>query len=220
MKNKLCSLLLLAIALLTVSCNNYETYSDKKKQEADAINRFIAQQGIQEISEAVFEAQGQTTDLASNQFVRFTRNGVYMQIIRKGCGSKLEENKKVTILCRFMEKDIQSDTVLIRNDREAYITMATGTVNVTDYLDKMTVTRKGTTITASFTSGLMATYHGSQSVPAGWLVPLNYINIGRPDGDDDETAKVRLIVPHSQGTADASSSVIPFYYEISYERER
>lgn len=216
-------MLLLAVALLTVGCNNYETYSDKKKQEADVISRFIAQEGIQEISEAVFEAQGQTTDVASNQFVRFTRNGVYMQIVRKGCGSKLEENNRVTVLCRFMEQNIQSGDVVIRNDKEAYITSTTSNpINSSDYLDMMSVTRSGTTITASFLQGLMMSYHSSQSVPAGWLVPLNYVNIGKPTADDDpdaETAKVRLIVPHSQGTADASSNVTPFYYEITYERK-
>ena len=49
-------------------------------------------------------------------------------------------------------------------------------------------------------------------------MPLNYVNVGRPEKEDDEVAKVRLIVPHSQGTADASSSVYPCYYEITYER--
>ncbi len=223
MKNKICSILLLLTALMTVSCSKYETYGDKKQQEADAISQFIGRQGIQEISETVFEAQGRTTDLASNQFVRFSRNGVYMQIVRQGCGTKLEENKKVTILCRFLEKNIKTDSVVIRNDREAYLsTTSSGTINTGNYLDKMAVTRTGTTITASFVSGLMLMIHSSQSVPAGWLVPLNYVNIGKPldFGEDAETAKVRLIVPHSQGTADASSSVTPFYYEITYERER
>ena len=222
MKNKICSILLLLAVLMTVSCSKYETYGDKKRQEADAISQFIAQQGIQEISETVFEAQGQTT-IGDKQFVRFSRNGVYMQIVRQGCGTKLEENKKVTILCRFLEKNIQTGDTVIRNDREAYISSTTsGTINTSNYLDKMAVTRTGTTITASFVSGLMMMMHSSQSVPAGWLVPLNYVNIGKPlDYDEDaETAKVRLIVPHSQGTADASSSVTPYYYEITYERER
>ena len=86
----------------------------------------------------------------------------------------------------------------------------------------MTVKRTGTTITASFVTGMMYQYHGSASVPSGWLVPLNYVNVGRPNpiNSDDEVSKVRLIVPHSQGTADASSSVYPCYYEITYERER
>ena len=90
------------------------------------------------------------------------------------------------------------------------------------YVDKMYVTRNGTTITASFVSdpqpGMMQMYHSSTSVPGGWLVPLNYVNVGRPEKETDEIAKVRLIVPHSQGTADASSSVYPCYYEITYER--
>ena len=30
-------------------------------------------------------------------------------------------------------------------------------------------------------------------------------------------AKVRLIVPHSSGTSNASNYVLPYYYEISYE---
>ena len=93
-------------------------------------------------------------------------------------------------------------------------------MDVSQYLDKMSVTRNGTTITASFLGGMMVQYHGSTSVPGGWLVPLNYVKIGRPENLDEETAKVRLIVPHSQGTADASSSVVPCFYEISYERVR
>ena len=51
-------------------------------------------------------------------------------------------------------------------------------------------------------------------------MPFNYINVGRPEKDDDEIAKVKLIVPHSQGTADATSNVVPCYYEITYEREK
>ena len=84
----------------------------------------------------------------------------------------------------------------------------------------MNVTRNGTTYTASFVSGLMMRYHSSSSVPSGWLVPMNYINIGRPENENEEIAYVKLIVPHSQGTADASSSVYPCYYEITYVREK
>jgi len=85
----------------------------------------------------------------------------------------------------------------------------------------MNVTRTGTTITASFMEGVMLMRHpSSSSVPSGWLVPLNYVYIGRPENENDEIAQVRLIVPHSQGTADASSSVYPCYYEITYMREK
>lgn len=223
MKRIFQTVLLLSLVLLT-SCKSDETYADKKAAERDAIDRFIAAEGIEVIDDETFEAQGQTTDVASNQFVRFSRNGVYMQIVRPGCGDKLEEKKSVNVLCRFMEKNIQTDSVLVRNDQLSYMSNSTtGLYDVSQYLDVMSVTRNGTTITASFVKGMMYQYHASASVPAGWLVPLNYIRIGRPDAataNDDEIAKVRLIVPHSQGTPDASSSVVPCYYEITYVRER
>lgn len=219
MKKTLNSIALLLLLLVTVGCEKYETYADMKEKEQDAISSFISSRGIQVISEATFKAQGETTNTDANQYVYFDRNGVYMQIVRKGCGSKLEENKNVTLLCRFSETNIQTGAVVIRNDVHSYITMSgLGTIDVSQYVDKMSVKRTGTTINASFISGMMYQYHGSASVPAGWLVPLNYVNVGFPQTDDDEIAKVRLIVPHSQGTADASSSVVPYYYEITFQR--
>ena len=208
----------MAVVVLA-GCEKYETYSDMKKKEQEAIEAFISQEGIQVIDQTTFEAQGNKTDLASNQFVKFTRNGVYMQIIREGCGTVLEENKTVNVLCRFMEKNIKTGDVVVRNDVHATLSTM-GSIDVSQILDKMSVMRTGTTITASYISGMMYRYHGSASVPGGWLVPLNYVKIGRPENDGEETAKVRLIVPHSQGTADASSSVTPYYYEITYQRER
>lgn len=198
------------------SCSSYETYADMKAKEQDAISRFISTEGIQVISESTFNAQGQTTDLEKNEFVRFDRNGVYMQIVRSGCGEKLEENKDVNLLCRFMEKNIMTDSVLIRNDQLAYF----NNYDTSEFPDIMTVKRTGTTITASYVQGMMYVYHGSASVPKGWLVPLSYVKIGRPVSATDEISCVRLIVPHSQGTSDASASVYPCYYEITYERER
>ena len=211
--------LLMAVVVLA-GCEKYETYSDMKKKEQDAIEAFISEQGIEVIDQTTFEAQGNKTDLASNQFVKFTRNGVYMQIVREGCGSVLEENKTVNVLCRFMEQNIQTGDVVVRNDIHASLSSLGTGIDVSQYLDKMSVVRTGTTLTASFLSGMMYQYHGSSSVPGGWLVPLNYVKIGRPENEGEETAKVRLIVPHSQGTADASSSVTPYYYEITYQRER
>ena len=215
-------LVLLSIVMYT-SCENYETYGDKKEKERDAINRFITEKSINVISETVFKAQGETTDTTDNEYVRLDRTGVYMQIVRKGCGSKLEENKVVNVLCRFLEYNILEDTVLLCNNRTYYLyNSSTGErIDASSYVDKMSVSRTGTTITASFISGLMRMFHSSStSVPSGWLVPLNYVNIGRPENENDEIAKVKLIVPHSQGTAEASSSVYPCYYEITYVREK
>ena len=202
------------------SCDDYETYADMKEKEQDAISNFIDREGIQVIDETTFKNQGETTDTARNEFVRMSRTGVYMQILRKGCGQQLGTTEKTSILCRFMEKNLLTDSILVRNDQKFTIYMSNvgQYVETSQYVDKMFVTRNGTTITAMFESGAMQMYHSSTSVPGGWLVPLNYINVGRPEKEGDQIAKVRLIVPHSQGTADASSSVFPCYYEITYER--
>ena len=202
-------------------CEKYETYSDMKEKERDAINSFISQQGIQVIDEATFKAQGETTNTTSNQYVRFERNGVYMQIMRKGCGTKLEDKKNEVLVCRFREQNIMTGQVVIRNDIHAFISLSGKTIDVGAVPDHMNVYRNGNNITGSFVDGIMYQFHGSASVPAGWLVPLNYISVGYPDPEEanDEIAKVRLIVPHSQGTADASSSVTPYFYEITYQRK-
>ena len=220
---KLTYLILVLLAVVTyTSCEKYETYGDKKAKERSAINNYIAAQNIRVISEAEFQAKGETTDITSNEYVKLDRTGVYMQIVRKGCGAKLEEGKSVTLLCRFLEYNILEDSVLIANNVPFYFYSSSlgQYIDASQFVDKMSVTRSGTTITASFVSGMMLMYHSSStSVPAGWLVPLNYINVGRPENENDEIAKVRLIVPHSQGTVDASSSVYPCFYEITYVRE-
>ena len=219
--NKLIYTLLVVFGLMGfASCNNYETYADLKEKEQNAISNFIARESIQVIDESTFKNQGETTDTTRNQFVRMSRTGVYMQIVRKGCGKQLGTKESASLLCRFMEMNLLTDSVLIRNDQKGrvYNSNIGQYIDPSQYVDKMYVTRNGTTITAIFESGMMQNYHSSTSVPGGWLIPLNYINVGRPEKEGDEIAKVRLIVPHSQGTADASSTVYPCYYEISYER--
>ena len=62
--------------------------------------------------------------------------------------------------------------------------------------------------------------HGltTSSVPQGWLVPLTFINVGRPANEGDEVAKVRIIVPHDVGHMGAISRVTPYMYDITYQR--
>ena len=84
----------------------------------------------------------------------------------------------------------------------------------------MNVSRTGSTYTATFISGLMLSTYGS-TVPEGWLVPLEYIKVGRLTKPEDELARVKLIVPHSQGTTNnAKSNVLPYYYDITFQRGR
>lgn len=212
-------MLLAMVVSLFAACNDYETYSDLKKKERQAISKFLVDSAINVISEKQFEEQGQTTDLKKNQYVLLDKSGVYMQIIRKGCGQQVESGKTVNVLCRFSETNILTDSMLIRNDIVGTIYMNGQYIDVSQYVDKMTVQRNGSTFQASFVSGMMQLYHGTSSVRSGWLVPLLYINVGRPLQEGDEIAKVKLIVPHSQGTQTASQSVYPAFYVITYQRD-
>ena len=199
---------IIAMAAVFVSCNDYETYGDKKEKERNAISKFIADSSITVISEDQFNKQGYTTDLTRNEFVKLDKSGVYMQIVRKGCGDAISDGESTNLVCRFRETDILNDTLQAYNDISAYAGIP----------DIMHVSRTGSTYTASFTSGMMYTVYGA-SVPGGWLVPLTYIKVGRPQSMEDECSKVRLIVPHSQGHSTATSYVKPYYYVITFERE-
>lgn len=195
------------MAVLAGSCNNYETYGDKKDKERAAISRFISDSSIVVINENQFKRQGYTTNATkdNNQFVYLNNSGVYMQIMRKGCGKPLQNGERADLLVRFVEMSL-FDTTGVYNDIRPY--------NV----DVMNITRTGSTYTASFSSGIMKSTYG-ESVPSGWLVPFNYINVGRPRSADEYVSKVRLIVPHTQGHTVASSYVYPYYYEITFERK-
>ena len=86
--------------LSLASCNDYETYADMKEKEQNAISRFITTENIRVIDEATFKAQGETTDTTANEYVRLSRTGVYMQIVRKGCGKQLGTKESASILWR------------------------------------------------------------------------------------------------------------------------
>lgn len=209
MKKQLNLIIMTLLAVVTLaSCSDSVTYADLKKKERNAINRYISNQKIQKISEAKFEKQGFTTDTTKNEYVLFESNGVYMQIVRKGEGVSLKPGETATVLCRFKEYNI------LEGDSALQLT------NILQYnwqVDKMTVKNTSGTFKASFISGesLMYTKYSSKAVPSGWLVPLSYINLGRiPKGE--EIAKVRLIVPHTQGQSDALKNVYPCLYEITY----
>jgi hypothetical protein len=93
------------------------------------------------------------------------------------------------------------------------------------YPDVIDVTNTSGTFTASFNTtvnpgGAMYQVYGNTSVPSGWLTPLTYINLGRQLTSDEGIAKVRLIVPHSEGHTSATTNVYPCFYEILYQEMR
>lgn len=210
MRKSVFAIVIMLAALVMAGCNKHETYADQKKKETAAIQKFIADSTIHVISEADFKANNNTTDVSKNQYVLFESTGVYMQIVRKGCGEPIKKGETTTVLCRFKETNLLTDSLQLTNNVLYYASL----------VDKLTVSNTSGSFTASFVSGnsVMASAYGSTSVPSGWLVPLSYINVGRPSKAGEETAKVRLIVPHTQGQAYATQSVYPCYYEITYER--
>lgn len=209
--NTLKTVLFALIGIMALaSCSDNETYADQKNKERAAIKRYIADQNISVITEEQFFAQDSTTDVSKNEFVLFESNGVYMQIIRKGPGKKLNPDKdRATVLCRFNEYNLlESDSTMILTNIYQYVWLE----------DKMNVTSTSGTYSASFVKGssLMYTTYGEAAVPSGWLVPMPYINLGGLS--EDGVAKVKLIVPHTEGQKNATSNVYPCLYEITYQR--
>ena len=205
-------------SIFTISCSDGETYAERKKKEERSIGQFLQDNDfvgkINPITEEQFYAQDSMTDVSKNEFVRFGSDGIYMQIVRKGNGptmvelAKARKDTTVTrpILCKFLEYDIMGGDTTNTN--------LTIYKDMTSKIDKMMCTydHYSRSYTASFTEGEMKTAYGSV-VPAGWLKPLDFIRLTKTDGEE---AKVRLIVPHSSGTSNASGHVQPFYYEITY----
>ncbi len=200
----------LLLLIFVASCSNSETYADKKKKEDAAINAYIADNNVKVISEDTFAAQDYTTNLDNNEFVLFDSNGIYLQIVRQGCGEKLHSGETATILCRFSEYNLLGDSLQLSNDNLYYSSIP----------EVFSVVNTSGTFTGSFDTdySLMYLAYSSASVPSGWLYPLTYVNIGRPVYDDDEIAKINVIVPSSQGQYYASVNVYPCLYVLTYER--
>ena len=72
-------LAILGCIISFTACNDYETYGEKKDKERAAIKEFIAQQGINVISESDFHAKGDVTDVDKNEFVYLDNNGASMR---------------------------------------------------------------------------------------------------------------------------------------------
>lgn len=219
--------------ILAASCSGDETYAEQKEKERNAINAFLSRepmlllssQGdtlffhpkrIKVISEEQFVEQDTTTNVNENEFVLFSGTGVYMQIVRKGAGEKLKQGESKRLVCRYFEYNIIGDSLQTTDNNVLYWQ------STPEILD---VSNNSGTITASFNTsinggGAMYRRYKSVSVPNGWLTPLNYVRIGRQVSKEEGIAKVRLILPHTEGQSDASSGVYPCFYEITYKELR
>lgn len=203
------------VALGLQSCNNGKTYAEMKEEEADAIERFKSKLtdsiGATFISESQFIAQDSMTK--ANEFVLFDESGVYMNISYKGDGEKVLKDGNHYMLTRFMEIAIQSrDNMFSAGDTLA------GNLRMNSYPspEEFKVTISGNSYSGSFQgNSIMYQAYESTAVPSGWLLPLRFLKVGRTT-DSKKIARVRLIIPHSEGSSWAMRHVYPCYYEITY----
>lgn len=212
--------------LLFQSCDDSKTYAEMRDDEIDAINAWISTHDYEIISESEFYAQDTMTN--ENQFVLFDESGVYMNIVKKGQGTSVLADGSYSILSRYFEIAMQ--------DRDELFSLGdtlTGNMNLYNnplYLvnsswslpmymlhpEEYKLTIDGDSYSAAFTqSYIMYSIYQTTSVPTGWLLPLRYVKPSRTSSSTD-VARVRLIVPHAEGTRNASSYVYPCYYEITY----
>lgn len=229
--NKISALLpvFFSIFLGITSCQNGETYAEQKEKEREAIAAFLNRDAvvmegtdtlihigkINVISEEQFFRQDTVTNLEKNEYVLFRGTGVYMQIVSRGAGEKIKSGETKLIVARYTEFNIMSDTLQTTTQNPLWAPRP----------DKMVVQNTSGTFIGSFWvdhmgGGAMYTAYGDKSVPAGWLVPFSYIRVGNQVTSGQPVAKVRLIVPHSQGQQDASNKVYPCFYEISYQESK
>ena len=188
------------IALMFQSCDHQKSYADMLKDEKKQIEQFIRQNNIDVITPNTFYAQDSTTDVSRNQYVLFKDDGVYMQIIDKGNGQVVEDGDFITV--RFTETNLSTGDSI-------------STIGISDYLDEFRYTKSGTSVKGKFidTRGGMYGTYGS-AVPAGWLLPLEYVKLGINVSD---RARVKLIVPAKMGQPDAIQYIYPCYYELFYQ---
>lgn len=201
---------MLAVPSLLVSCDDEETYAEQKERERRQIEDFLAANNIDVITVQEFMKDTITNnpetgpDKSRNEYVLYPDKGVYMQIVRKGDGRRMESGERWFMNARYKEVYIPTGDTLSMN---MYNT----------YPESFTITRTSDSYSASFTYGIMATKYGA-AVPKAWIMAFPFITPGVLNGES--AAKVRLIVPHDQGTGTAATNVYPTFYEISITTEK
>ena len=181
---------LLACGLAFQACDNTKTYAEMLEDEKDAIKAFIRDSSITVISQTEFYRNDSTTK--ENEYVQLA-SGVYMNIVNKGSANLADTVKpNDQILVRFSEYSLMDKKATISN------------LGYAEVVDEFNYRVTSSSIAGQFTQGFMLSYYGP-AVPAGWLVPLDYVRDG---------ACVKLIVPSKMGHSSAMQSVYPHYYYI------
>lgn len=220
---------LLFISCVLQGCNKGITYADQKENEKDDIQSWIVKHDYKIISEEQFYKQDSLTN--ENEFVLLKESGVYMNIIQRGKGKRILDDGRYTIISRYLEialsgienffvtGDTLSGNMKLRN----YPVFGPENWGLPQYMaqpDNYILTIDKNNYKASFKENSMMAYvYKTASVPSGWLIPLRFLKPASsiPTLPSEDIARVKLIVPHSQGSAQAMKYVYPCLYEITYQ---
>ena len=214
-------LVFLFLSLLTAgslfqACDDSKTYAEMLEDEKNAVSQFIKDSAIHVISEEQFKANGYCTDLDKNEYVAFSSNGVYMQIVNKGTLTVPEKPAAVDSFINNTEictRDIEMN--IATRELAAFNVPLEGYMDASQlyaYPDVFRYVKTDTYSAGTFTSMsyVWSSYYASTAVPQGWLLALPYLY---------DNAHVRLIVPSKMGHTSAQQYVTPYYYDITKFRK-
>ena len=207
---KLAYLLLFMVSIAVfAACNDDMTYADQVDRERSAISAYIAESGVNVISEDEFRSHNYTTDVSKNEFVLFESSGLYMQIVRKGTGKPIADGENARVLCRYTEHNLLTDSIQISNTISPYYYR---------WVETMSVTNHSGTFSGSFdsSSSLMYAFYSTTTIPSGWLAALPYLNFDRYKTANSDMLEKTWVTP----VTNAIQSVDPCLYDISFERGR
>ena len=201
---------LVAFSSVLTSCKeDEETYAEQKERETKQVRAWLDSHNVDVISIQEFLKDTVTDnpitgpDTTRNEYVLFEDNGVYMQIIRRGEGRQISAGETWYLNARYVESYVGSGDTLTMNLFQ-------------QDPDIFYVKRTGDTYSGSFLSGIMTRAYGN-SVPNSWLMTMPFIKPALYNGN---SAKVRIIAPHNQGTQTAAGSVYPAFYEITITKPK
>lgn len=217
-------LVFLLLSLLTAgsmfqACDDSKTYAEQLEDEKNAVERFIKDSAIHVISVEEFERNDTVTKSkakgdAYDEFVLFSSEGVYMQIVDRG---NYDENDKDAykfengdnICTRYVETNVDTREVAAFNiPIEEYMDAGQLYANPAVFRYVKTDTYSaGTFIEMDYA---WASFYSTTAVPQGWLMSLPYLR---------DNAHVRLIVPSKMGHSIANRYVTPYFYDITEFRK-
>ena len=154
-----------------------------------------------------------------------------MNIIQRGKGKRILDDGRYTIISRYLEIALSGienffvtgDTLSGNMKLKNYPVFGPENWSLPKYMtqpDDYILTIDKNTYKASFKENSMMAYvYKTASVPSGWLIPLRFLKPANsiPTLPSEDIARVKLIVPHSQGSAQAMKYVYPCLYEITYQ---